>query len=219
MKLVHNATEFPSKEEYDYIVVGGGTAGCPLAATLSENYSVLVIERGNVPTAHPNALNLSGFFSITMQNRDNNSPAERFTSEDGVANLRGRILGGSSRINAGFYSRAEHEFFLKSGAEWDMDLVERAYEWVEETLVSRPRLTEWQTAVKEALLEAGVGPDNGFTLNHELGTKVSGSTFDEAGRRHGADELLSRGNLNNLRVVVDAIVERVIFSTKGSSML
>ena len=73
MKLVHNATEFPSKEEYDYIVVGGGTAGCPLAATLSENYSVLLIERGNVPTAHPNVLNLSGFFSITMQNSDNKS--------------------------------------------------------------------------------------------------------------------------------------------------
>ena len=100
-----------------------------------------------------------------------------------------------------------------------MDSVESAYEWIEETLVSRPRLTEWQSAVRDALLEAGVGPDNGFTLNHELGTKVSGSTFDEAGRRHGADELLSRGNLKNLRVAVDATVERIIFPTKGSSML
>lgn len=29
-----NATDLPSEDYYDYIVVGGGTAGCPLAATL-----------------------------------------------------------------------------------------------------------------------------------------------------------------------------------------
>ncbi|KAE8675333.1 Protein HOTHEAD [Hibiscus syriacus] len=29
---------------YDYIIVGGGTTGCPLAATLSRNFSLLVLE-------------------------------------------------------------------------------------------------------------------------------------------------------------------------------
>lgn len=34
-------------EVFDYIVVGGGSAGCPLARTLSEaGYKVLLIERG-----------------------------------------------------------------------------------------------------------------------------------------------------------------------------
>ncbi|KAM1148792.1 hypothetical protein EV2_030263 [Malus domestica] len=37
LKFVRNATDLPLQEEYDYIVVGGGTAGCPLAATLSAN--------------------------------------------------------------------------------------------------------------------------------------------------------------------------------------
>jgi NADH dehydrogenase FAD-containing subunit len=31
---------------YDYIVVGGGATGCPLAATLSQNFTVLLLERG-----------------------------------------------------------------------------------------------------------------------------------------------------------------------------
>ncbi|KAM1082557.1 hypothetical protein ACFX13_021527 [Malus domestica] len=46
LKFVRNATDFSLEDEYDYIIVGGGTSGCPLAATLSANYSVLVLERG-----------------------------------------------------------------------------------------------------------------------------------------------------------------------------
>ena len=142
MKSVNDATDMPLEEEYyDYIVVGGGTAGCPLAATLSENYSVLVLERVSVPQAHPNVLHLSGFFANLLQEEKDyvsNTPVQRFRSEDGVDNVRGRVLGGSSMINAGLYSRANHEFFSELGVKWDMDSVEKAYEWVEETLVSRP---------------------------------------------------------------------------------
>ncbi|EXB94550.1 hypothetical protein L484_022861 [Morus notabilis] len=51
MKSVYNATDLPLFNEYDYIIVGGGTGGCPLAAILSENFTVLVLKRGNVPLA------------------------------------------------------------------------------------------------------------------------------------------------------------------------
>ncbi|XP_062079767.1 (R)-mandelonitrile lyase 4-like [Humulus lupulus] len=217
MKSVYNATEMPPKEEYDYIVIGGGTAGCPIAATLSEKYSVLVLERGDAPNAHPSVFTASGFFANIMQEDDGATPAQRFTSEDGVENLRGRVLGGSSMINGGFYSRADDEFLANSGVEWDVDLMERSYEWVEESIVYRPRLDVWQSSTREALLEAGVVPDNGFTLTHKVGTKSSGSIFDQSGRRHGAVELLNRGNLENLRVVVQATVQRIIFSTKAST--
>ncbi|XP_062078571.1 (R)-mandelonitrile lyase 1-like [Humulus lupulus] len=221
MESVYDATEMSSEEEYyDYIIIGGGTAGCPLAATLSQNYSVLVLERGSDPTSHPNVLHLSGFFANLMQEEaDDNggvAPAQRFTSEDGVENVRGRVLGGTSMINAGFFSRADEGFFSQSGVKWEMDIVEKAFEWVEKSIVFRPRLPVWQSAVKDGLLEAGVGPDNEFLLKHELGTKVSGSTFDEVGRRHGAVELLNKANLKNLRVAVRATVERIIFSTKES---
>jgi choline dehydrogenase-like flavoprotein len=45
--------ERAAARKYDYIVVGGGTAGCPLAATLSTKYSVLVVERGGSPYGIP----------------------------------------------------------------------------------------------------------------------------------------------------------------------
>lgn len=218
MKFVYNATHPQLEATYDYIVVGGGTAGCPLAATLSLNYSVLLLERGSVPTAYPSVLREDGFLNNLMQEDDGKTPAQRFMSEDGVPNVRGRVLGGSSMINAGFYTRADREFFLKSGIEWDMDSVNKAYQWVEDSIVFRPNLTQWQSAVKEALLEAGVGPDNGLNVDHIKGTKIGGSTFDNHGRRHGAVELLNRGEPKNLRVAVHATVEKIIFSSNTSSI-
>ncbi|XP_062079766.1 (R)-mandelonitrile lyase 3-like [Humulus lupulus] len=217
MKSVYDANEMPLKGQYDYIVIGGGTAGCPLGATLSEKYSVLVLERGDAPNAHPSVFTTSGFFANLNREDDGTTPAQRFTSEDGVQSLRGRVLGGSSMLNAGFYSRADDEFLAQSGIEWDVDLMERAYEWVEETIVYRPRVDVWQSSVRESLLEVGLVPDNGFTVRHKIGTKTSGSTFDPFGTRHGAVELLNRANLENLRVAVNATVNRIIFSTKAST--
>ncbi|XP_060973846.1 (R)-mandelonitrile lyase 1-like [Cannabis sativa] len=219
MKSVYNATDMPPLEEYDYIVIGGGTAGCPLAATLSEKYSVLVLERGNIPNAYPNVLKASGFLA-NLQQQDNingDTPAQRFTSEDGVENVRGRVLGGTSMINAGFYSRADSEFLSKSGVEWDYEEVEKAYEWVEESIVfPSSNLSVWQSVVKEAFLEVGVGPDNGVTLEHKVGAKQSGSIFDDMGRRHGAVELLNKGDLKNLRIAVHATVKKIMFSSTMS---
>ncbi|XP_060972925.1 (R)-mandelonitrile lyase 1 isoform X2 [Cannabis sativa] len=217
MKSVYNAIDLPLVEEYDYIVIGGGTAGCPLAATLSEKYSILVLERGNTPKAHPNVLSLSGFLKNFIEEDNGDTPAQRFISEDGVDNIRGRVLGGSSMVNGGFFSEADDDFFAKSGVEWDMNEVEKAYKWVKNKIVSYSNLSIWQSVVKQALLEVGIGPDNKVTTKHKIGTKQSGSIFDDMGRRHGAVELLNKGNLKNLRIAFHAYVNRIIFSTKSSN--
>ena len=73
--------------------------------------------------------------------------------------------------------------------------------------------------MKDALLEAGVRPDNGFTLDSVEGTKISATLFDNRGRRYGAVELLNKGHPKNLRVAIHATVERIIFSSKASGML
>ncbi|TQE13987.1 hypothetical protein C1H46_000409 [Malus baccata] len=194
MRFVYNANDPQLEALYDYIVIGGGTAGCPLAATLSANCSFQKEAEDNGKT-----------------------PAQKFTSEEGVPNVRGRVLGGSSMINAGFYTTADREFFMKSGIEWDMYSVYKAYRWVEETIVFPPTMDRWQSAVAKALLEAGVGPDNGLNLDHIKGTKIGSSTFDNNGKRHGAVELLNKGDLNKLRVAVHATVEKILFSSKASS--
>lgn len=84
------------------------------------------------------------------------SPAQAFTSEDAVPNARGRVLGGSSTINAGFYSlRADQDFYAKSALSWDLTLVNQSYEWVESAIVFRPEWRTWQSTRRDSLLEEG----------------------------------------------------------------
>ncbi|KAK1259849.1 Protein HOTHEAD [Acorus gramineus] len=94
-----------SPEGYDYIIVRGGTAGCPLAATLSKKYSVLLLERGDSPYGNINISRLENF-QVSLTDTSLDSPSQAFISTDGVINARARVLGGGTCINAGFYSRA-----------------------------------------------------------------------------------------------------------------
>ncbi|KAF5741602.1 (R)-mandelonitrile lyase-like isoform X1 [Tripterygium wilfordii] len=213
LKFVFNATDFPSEDYYDYIVVGGGTAGCPLAATLSQSYRVLLLERGGVSYGAANLMTQEGFLATLTEVDTFDSPAQGFTSEDGVPNARGRILGGGSAINAGFYSRADPDFYEKSGVNWDLRVVNQSYEWVERAIVFRPELKNWQSAVRDGLLEAGVDPYNEFSLDHLMGTKIGGSTFDSSGRRHSSADLLNYAKPINIRVAVYASVERVLLAS------
>ncbi|KAL9224335.1 hypothetical protein vseg_000379 [Gypsophila vaccaria] len=217
LQFTMNATAFPVEDYYDYIVVGGGTAGCPLASTLSENYKVLLLERGGVPYGKPSVMTQEGFLATLLQIDNFDSPAQAFISEDGVPNTRGRILGGSSAINAGFYSRADPDFYAKSGVNWDMKLVNESYEWVEKSIVFRPELRSWQSTIRDSFLESGVSPYNGFSLEHLSGTKIGGTTFDSSGTRHSAADLLNLGKASNLKVAIHASVERVLLARTSSS--
>ncbi|KAK1281757.1 Protein HOTHEAD [Acorus calamus] len=198
-----------SPEGYDYIIVGGGTAGCPLAATLSKKYSVLLLERGGSPYGN---INISRFenFQISLTDTSPGSPSQAFISTDGVINARARVLGGGTCLNAGFYSRASPR------ASWDSELVNESYPWVERQIVHWPVLAPWQKALRDGLLAAGVTPINGYTYDHVFGTKVGGTTFDRDGFRHTAADLLSSGDPENLHVLIHASVQRILFdTTKG----
>ncbi|KAK6289479.1 hypothetical protein POUND7_001020 [Theobroma cacao] len=208
--FIQEATSAPTVSFYDYIIIGGGTAGCPLAATLSRNATVLVLERGASPYVNTTKIRIENALS-TLTDISPDSFSEPFISEDGVVNIRARVLGGGTVINAGFYSRAE-TFFLKQNG-LNEALANDSYEWVERKLVSKPVLLQWQSAVRDGLLEAGVLPYNGFTYDHIIGTKTGGSIFDENGNRHTAADLLEYADPNNIKVYLHAVVQKITFTT------
>jgi len=102
-------------EIYDYIVVGGGSAGCVLAARLSEDprATVLLLEAG--PAGHNPWLHVpSGFFK-TINNprydwRYETEPEPELNGRR-IAWPRGRVLGGSSAINGLIYIRGQADDF------------------------------------------------------------------------------------------------------------
>ncbi|XP_002267848.2 protein HOTHEAD isoform X2 [Vitis vinifera] len=212
--FLQEAKQAPPNLYYDYIIIGGGTSGCALAATLSQNATVLVLERGGSPYGNPKIRNLDSFFANILDNSPL-SPSQSFISEDGVFNTRARVLGGGSALNAGFYSRASAGFVKSSG--WDERLVKESYEWVEKKVVFKPPMLQWQSAVRDGLLEAGVLPYNGFSYEHLYGTKVGGTIFDHQDHRHTAADLLEYANPKNIVVLLHATVEKIEFRLHGES--
>lgn len=207
-----DATFAPTFARYDYVIIGGGTSGCALAATLSQNATVLVLERGGSPYENPTATDIQNF-ATTLSNTSPKSWSQLFVSEDGVYNTRARVLGGGSVLNAGFYTRAGDDYVKE--AEWKSDEVEAAYEWVENKIAFEPPVMGWQTALKDGLLEAGEFPYNGFTYNHTYGTKIGGTIFDNVGQRHTAANLMEYANSDTVAVYLHATVHKILFTTKG----
>ncbi|KAL8154229.1 hypothetical protein V2J09_011989 [Rumex salicifolius] len=206
--FVRAATSAPLVMAYDYIVVGGGTSGCSLAATLSEGGHVLVLERGGSPYGNKDIERVDKFAN-NLANLSPSSPAQQFISEDGVINARARVLGGGSAINAGFYTRASPSYVGRAG--WAGALVNNSYRWVERKVAFQPPMLQFQSAVRDGLLEAGVHPYNGFTYDHMYGTKVGATIFDRASKRHTAADLLEYANPRKTKVYLHATVDKVLF--------
>jgi choline dehydrogenase len=99
---------------YDYVIVGGGSAGCVLAARLSEDPGtrVLLIEAGPEATADEIAIPaaMSRLFQTKYDWNYTTVPQER-ADDRPIYWPRGRVLGGSSAINAMIYIRgSRHDY-------------------------------------------------------------------------------------------------------------
>lgn len=95
-------------EEFDFIIIGGGSAGCVLAARLSENpkVSVLLLEAGG-RDSHPFYKMPAGFAKMTkgIGSWGWSTVPQRHMQDMVIRFTQARVLGGGSSINAQIYTR------------------------------------------------------------------------------------------------------------------
>lgn len=115
---------------YDYIVIGGGSAGCVVAARLSEcaENNVLLLEAGRgdgnlllkMPLAYPRLRDSAFDWGYRTD-------PEPFAADRIVPVPRGNVLGGSSSVNGMMYSRGhpkDYDEWTQMGARgWSYDEV------------------------------------------------------------------------------------------------
>lgn len=124
------------QDEYDYIIVGGGTAGCVLARRLAEErkWRVLVVVRGDSRDAW---LDKSPLFS-TYQFSDKKHGVVlegQMDSDSKTQVITGRGLGGTSRINGMQYTRGvpgDYNAWAESGRQgWSYNELKPYFERAE----------------------------------------------------------------------------------------
>src|SRR3954469_9220457 len=131
-------------DAWDYIVVGGGSAGCIAAANLAADPSVrvLLLERGEPAEANPETLTADGYKYAFANDR---VILERFTvPQKGCGGRRlfagtGKGMGGSGSVNGMVYTRGSKLDYAEwpEGYRWD-DLLPD-FEAIERRLRARPR--------------------------------------------------------------------------------
>ena len=224
--------------EADFVIVGAGSAGCVLAARLSEDPAtrVILLEAGGEDTNFWIHIPL-GFGKTFADKRVN----WMFQTEPdpGAANRsiywpRGKVLGGSSSINGMVYIRGQHEDFdhwRQLGCQgWSAGDVlpyfkrsvhqtRGADDWhgtdgpltISDATYSHP--------ICDAFIEGAV--DLGFPRNPDFnGKEQEGVGYQQTTTRNGRRCSTAVGYLNpakqrpNLRVITRALTERVLFDGK-----
>jgi choline dehydrogenase len=118
------------ENRYDFVIVGGGSAGCALANRLSADpsTSVLVLEAGHSDFRFDPLVHMPAALPIPIGNRlydwKYRTDPEPHMNGRRVVHARGKVLGGSSSINGMIFQRGNPLDYERWGrgagmAEWD----------------------------------------------------------------------------------------------------
>jgi choline dehydrogenase len=228
-------TTSQSEGEYDYIIVGAGSAGCILANRLSADPAtrVLLLEAGGNDNWIWLHIPVGYLFAIGNPRSDwmfRTEPEEGLNGRS-LNYPRGKVIGGSSSINAMIYMRgqaADYDHWRQLGlAGWGWDDVlpffkqhqdhclgpSEAHGVGGEWRIEAPRV-RWDIldAFRDAAAQAGIKPIADFNTGDNEGSCVF-HVNQRRGRRWSAASgflkpVLKRGNL---RLATQCLAETVLF--------
>jgi choline dehydrogenase len=228
-------SEYPDIGEFDYVIVGGGSAGCLLANRLSADprNRVLLLEAGGNDNWIWFHIPVGYLFAIGNPRADwmLETEAEAGLGGRKLPYPRGKVIGGSSAINAMIYMRgqaADYDGWAQAGLSgWGWDDVlpyflqhedhiapdSRFHESGGEWRVEYPRV-RWDILdrIQEAASALGIQPVDDFNTGDN-----EGSSYFQVNQRAGRRVSAARAFLNpikartNLQIETGVEVERILF--------
>ncbi len=225
------------QREFDYVIVGAGSAGCTLANRLTEDRGakVLVIEAGGWDRGFWIRIPLGWGRILEHRLYDWMYHTEGEPQLDGrsIECARGKVIGGSSTINVMAYVRGHRDDYDRWAAsgltQWSYAHV-LPYFRKQETWEGgadpyrggdgplRTRMSRYaeHDPIVNAYIEAGRAAGYPFTQDyngaHQEGFALLQSTIHHGRRVSGADAYLRPAlGRNNLAIQTDALATRVLF--------